>query len=63
MLLFTGTAAQALTALTGWLRELAFGALALLDRFFRWLFSLFPAPETGSLNLPDPISAAGGPAG
>lgn len=33
----------------------------LLDRFFRWLFSLFPAPETGSLNLPDPISAAGGP--
>lgn len=57
------TAAQALTALTGWLRELAFGALALLDRFFRWLFSLFPAPETGSLNLPDPISAAGGPAG
>ena len=49
--------------LTGWLRELASGALALLDRFFRWLFSLFPAPETGSLNLPDPISAAGGPAG
>ena len=44
VLLFTGTAAQALTALTGWLRELAFGALALLDRFFRWLFSLFPAP-------------------
>ena len=63
VLLFTGTAAQALTALTGWLRELASGALALLDRFFRWLFSLFPAPETGSLNLPDPISAAGGPAG
>lgn len=61
VLLFTGTAAQALTALTGWLRELASGALALLDRFFRWLFSLFPAPETGSLNLPDPISAAGGP--
>ena len=60
VLLFTGTAAQALTALTGWLRELASGALALLDRFFRWLFSLFPAPETGSLNLPDPISAAGG---
>lgn len=43
VLLFTGTAAQALTALTGWLRELASGALALLDRFFRWLFSLFPA--------------------
>ena len=63
VLLFTGTAAQALTALTGWLRELASGALALLARFFRWLFSLFPAPETGSLNLPDPISAAGGPAG
>ena len=63
VLLFTGTAAQALTALTGWLRELASGALALLDRFFRWLFSLFSAPETGSLNLPDPISAAGGPAG
>ena len=44
VLLFTGTAAQALTALTGWLRELASGALALLDRFFRWLFSLFSAP-------------------
>lgn len=63
VLLFTGTAAQALTALTGWLRALASGALALLDRFFRWLFSLFPAPEAGSLDLSEPISTVGGPAG
>lgn len=62
--LLTGSAAQILTQITTWFKEIGTAFFQLVDRFISWLIVLFPAQDFGELEVSGsaPLPTGGGEA-